>query len=302
MFLNFLKSLGNRGEVTVSTPPPAGVPPASASGSVVLPPAGDGTPPAVVPPAFSVPDLYKDKPWAKGIDSVDKLWAMNEGAQKLIGERPSGIPGPDATPEELHKFWNSLGRPETADKYQFDYGKNADGTPKAAVDAEWEKNVKQMMYDEGVTAKQASNLQKKFDGLVAETLKKRGIADQQLNTDFDAIGKDIYGAQYDKAVARVSPLLTEFTHPRLQPGLAKLTPEALAIVTNVVDNIRAKFIKSDGAPNVGGGGQPVQTGDSLRSQARELMQSSAYTNSFDLAHEATKTKIAELYRQAALIK
>ena len=77
--------------------------PGNVSASVVLP--GQGTPPAGAPPAgtapaFSIPDAYKDRPYLKGVDSVDKVYEMLDGSQKLLGQRPAGIPAPDAKPEE----------------------------------------------------------------------------------------------------------------------------------------------------------------------------------------------------------
>jgi hypothetical protein len=297
----WLRSLGEKGEVAVSTPAPAGAPPASASAPVTLPPAGDGEPPAT-PPAFAIPDAYKDRPYVKGIDSADKLWAMLDGAETKLGQRPAGIPADTATPEEWRKFWTAMGAPETADKYAFDYGKNADGTVKTAPDPKWESGVKEMLYKYGISAKNAVGLQKDFDALAQNMLKEKGLAEQALNQEFDKIGKDIYGAEYDKAVARVSPLLKEFTNPKLQPGLAKLNPEALAILTNVVDNIRAKFISADTPPGTPPGGGPTGNADSLRAEARALMATPAYSNSFDPSHDATKIKIAELYQRASQMK
>ena len=285
--------------IVVSTPPPVVPAAGSASASVVLPPPGDGTPPPVVPPAFAIPDLYKDRAWAKGLDSHDKVFAMLDGAETKLGQRPAGIPADTASPDEWRKFWTSMGAPETADKYAFDYGKNADGTPKTAVDPKWETGVKEMLYKYGVSAKNAVGLQKDFDALAQNMLKEKGLAEQAINQDFDKIGKDIYGAEYDKAVARVSPLLKEFTDPKLQPGLAKLNAESLAILTNVVDNMRAKFISADRAPGAPPGGTGQVTPDSLRAEARALMASPAYTNGFDPNHDATKNRIAELYKLAS---
>ena len=302
----WLKSLGEKGEVVVTpAPASAATPAASVAAPVVLPAAGGGTPaPVATPPAFTVPDTYKDRPYAKGIDSPDKLWAMLDGAEKKLGERPAGIPADTATPEEWQKFWRSMGAPEKPEEYQLDYGKNADGTLKTAPDAKWESRVKTLMHKYGISMKNAPAVQKDFDAIVAETMKERGIAEQAVNAEFDTIAKGVYGAEYDKMVQRVAPLLQEFTHASLKPGLAKLSPEGLAIVSSIVDNMRAKFIKADGAPltPAGGGGSGAGTADALRQEARTLMATPAYTNAFDPAHETTKAKINELYQRASQMK
>lgn len=301
-FFQWLKNLGEKGEVTVSTPAPAGAPPASASAGVTLPPPGDGTPPAT-PPAFAIPDAYKDRPYIKGIDSPDKLWAMLDGAETKLGQRPAGIPADNASPEEWQKFWRALGAPEKAEEYAFDYGKDDKGNPKTAPDAKWETGIKQFLHKFGISAKVAPVMQKEFDGLVQGMMKERGIADQALNQDFDKIGSEVYGAERDKVIARVAPILQEFVHPKLQPGLAKLSPEALMILSSTIDNVRAKFISADGAPlTTPGGGTGAGNVDSLRAEARTLMATPAYTNSFDPNHEMTKTKIADLYNRASQIK
>ena len=292
---------------TVVTPPPltvTAVPPATSSPTapVTLPPATSGQPPAATPPAFAIPEAYKDKPYLKGVDSLEKALAMLDGAETKLGQRPAGIPADTATPEEWNKFWAMMGRPETADKYQFDYGKNADGTPKAPTDLEWDKALKQMLYDEGISAKQAANLDKKFQAVIAETMKRKGIIDQQLNADFDKLGTEVYGAERDKVIARVTSLIKEFVNPKLGAGVAKLNAEQLMIMSSVIEGMRAKFISSDTPPGTPpGGGAPINA-EALRAEARALMNTPAYTNAFDPAHEATKTRINELYQKASQIK
>jgi hypothetical protein len=300
----FLKDLGERGEV--AAPPPITVTPVppiapSPTAPVTLPPAGDGKS-AVAPPAFVIPDTYKDKPYLKGADSLEKVLAMLDGAETKLGQRPAGIPADTATPEEWRKFWTAMGAPEKPEGYQFDYGKNADGTPKAPTDAEWDKALKQMLYDEGISAKTAARLDLKFQGIVAEAMKRKGIADAQLNTDFDKLGSELYGAERDKVIERVTKVIKEFVNPKLGAGVAKLNAEQLMIMSSVIDNMRAKFMSAEGAPLTPAGGGGQGTAESLRAEARALMATPAYTNAFDPAHEATKTKINELYQRASQIK
>lgn len=285
------------------TPPPVTVTPVvttpapSVAVPITLPPAG-----SVTPPAFAIPDGFKDKPYLKGVDSLDKVYAMLDGAETKLGQRPAGIPADTATPEEWNKFWNLMGRPETPDKYAFDYGKNADGTPKAPTDLEWDKALKQMLFEEGLSAKQAANLDKKFQAVVGEAMKRKGIIDQQLNADFDKIGTEVYGAERDKVVARVTALIKEFVNPKLGAGVAKLNAEQLMIMSSVIEGMRAKFISSDTPPGTPpGGGAPINA-EALRTEARALMATPAYTNAFDPAHEATKTRINELYQKASSLK
>ena len=131
-------------EGTITLPPPAGTPPAGA------PPAG--TPPAGTPPAFSIPDAYKDRPYLKGVDSVDKVYEMLDGSQKLLGQRPAGIPGPDAKPEEIEKFYSAT-RPKTAAEYQFEID------PSIKADEKVIGKMKDLMFKHGLTPAQAKGMQ-----------------------------------------------------------------------------------------------------------------------------------------------
>lgn len=282
--------------------PQGGTPPASASGTVVLPPAG--TPPAAIPPTFSVPDAYKDKPWAKGIDSTDKLWAMNDGAQELIGKRPAGIPAPDAPQAEWDKFYEAVGRPKTATEYQFDYGKNADGTLKTAPDAKWEAGIKEMMFKHGVTSKQAVAMQKDFDGIVANMIKEKGIQTAQENTDFSKTATELFGAERDNVLANGKALLTEHVKdPRIQAALAKLPNEALMILAATMKSFSDKYIKSPSAPTNPPGASGTGVNGSgkaeMMTEARRLMTTPEYSNSMHPDNAKTLARVNQLYIDAA---
>lgn len=291
------------GAATIVLPSASGAPPASASGTVVLPPAG--TPPAT-PAAFSVPDTYKDKAYAKGIDSPDKLWAMLDGAQELIGKRPAGIPAADAPQAEWDKFYEATGRPKVATEYQFDYGKNADGTAKTAPDLKWESSVKEMMFKHGITAKQAVALQKDFDGLIANTVKEKNLQVQQDNQNFDQVSTELFGVDRDKVLANGKALLTEHVKdPRIQVALSKLPNEALMVLASALKSISDKFIKSPGAPsNVpgapgsGGAGSTGGGKESMMAEARRLMTTPEYSNSMHPDNAKTLAKINQLYIDA----
>lgn len=285
----------------VTPPAGGGTPLASASGTIILPPAG--TPPAT-PPAFVVPDAYKDRPYVKGIDSPDKLWVMLDGAQDLIGKRPAGIPAPDAAQAEWDKFYEATGRPKTAAEYKFDYGKNADGTDKGAPDVKWEASIKDMMYKHGLTSKQAVSLQKDFDGIVANVLKEKNIQVAQENADFTKISTEMFGAERDNVLANGKALLTEHVKdPRLVAAMAKLPNDALMVLAATMKSFSDKYIKSPGAPGTppgapgtgaGGGGKAE-----MMAEARRLMTTPEYSNSMHPDNTKVLQRVNQLYIDAA---
>lgn len=291
------------GSATITTPPPTGTPPASASTTMALPPAG--TPPsAATLPAFAIPDTYKDKPWAKGIDSSDKVWSMLDGAQELIGKRPAGIPAPDAAQAEWDKFYEATGRPKVAAEYAFDYGKNADGTPKVSTDVKWETGLKEMLFKNGVTAKQALGLQKDFDAIIANTLKERNIAVEQDNQDFTKITTEIFGAERDKVLANGKALLNEhITDPRIKAMLPKLSNDGLTILASALKSFSDKFIRSPGAPTnppgAPGTGTTAGGKTEMHAEARRLMGTPEYTNSMHPDNAKVLARVSQLYQDAA---
>lgn len=293
------------GGATIVTPPAVGTPPGSASTTMVLPPAGS-TP----PPAFAVPDVYKDKSWAKGIDSQDKVWSMLDGAQELIGKRPAGIPAQDAPQAEWDKFYEAAGRPKAATEYQFDYGKDDKGQPKTAPDPKWESGIKEMMFKHGITAKQAAGLQQDFDGIIANTIKEKGLAVEQENMDFTKITTEIFGADRDKVLANGKALLAEHvTDPRIQAMLPKLSNDGLTILASALKSFSDKFIKSPsasstppGAPGSSSAGTTSGGKAEMTAEARRLMTTPEYNNSMHPDNAKVLARVAQLYQDAAKLQ
>jgi hypothetical protein len=291
------------GSATITTPPPAGTPPASVSTNVVLPPANT-PPPAGTPPAFSIPEAYRDKPWAKGIDNPDKVWSMLDGAQELIGKRPAGIPAPDAPQAEWDKFYEATGRPKTAAEYQFDYGKDDKGNPKVATDTKWEASIKDLMFKNGISSKQAVAMQKEFDQIVANTIKEKNLQVQQENQDFDKTATELFGAERDRVLANGKALLTEHVKdPRIQAALAKLPIDALMVLASTLKSFSDKFIKSPGAPGTPPGAPGTgSTGGGkaeMHAEARRLMTTPEYTNSMHPDNAKVLARISQLYQDAS---
>ena len=258
-------------------------------GAITLPPA-DGAPVGGAP-AFSIPDTYKDRPYLKGVDSIDRVYEMLDGAQKVLGTRPAGIPGPDAKPEEVEKFYSAI-RPKIATEYQFEID------PSVKPDEKVIGRVKDLMFKHGLSAIQAKGLQKDFDQMAIEMAKEKGIVLQEQNTNFDKLAKDVFGADRDKILATSKGLIDTFTPPAMKGEVAKLSNENLIVLAGILNGIHAKYIKTDGAPPAPGAGGG-ETPETLRTEARALMASKAYTDSMDVNHMNVRKQVDELYRRAS---
>lgn len=265
------------------------------SAAVVLP---IETPPVVVPPAtatpapgaFAIPDAYKDKPYLKGVDSADKVFKMLDGAQTLIGQKTPGRPADGAPQAEFDAYYESLGRPKTADEYVFE---PVEGLQ---YDEKLTKSVKELMFKNGISAAQAKEVQKGFDSLVAQAVKDKGIELKQLDQDFDKLGTEAFGAQREQVLAQSKALIDKHTSEKMKPYVAKLSNESLVVLADVLSNISKVYIKEDGAP----GGAPTVTGTTpaeRSAKGRELMASPAFNDPWHKDHAAVVKQVSQLYNQ-----
>lgn len=240
------------------------------------------------PPQFSIPDAYKDREWARGIDAPDKLWSKLDGAQTLIGKRPAGIPEMNAPKEQWDAFYKTLGRPDAPDAYQF---KPLEGT---TPDAEFEKTVKNVFHEAGLTPKQAEIVHGKISMALAEIDKQQKAAAAQADVDFDKLANETFGANKDKALDLSRKLLTQYGPQGMMSHLEKLSNEHLLIVAGALHNIASKFISPDQLPDAqaGGSGSSIENN---RAEARKLMATDAFKDPMHKDHEETIKKVNDLY-------
>lgn len=219
-------------------------------------------PKLVTPPAFAIPDEFKDKPYLKGVDSQEKLFKMLDGAQTLIGQKGPAVPKDDAAKEDWDKYYESIGRPKTADEYQLE------GAEKG--DQKFIPKVRQALHEAGLTPKQANIAWSKVNVALNEYMTEKGITDQQLDTDFEKLATDSFGVERDRVLATSKELIDKHTSVNMKAYVGKLSNENLIVLADVLNNINKTYIKQDGPPR----GQPIlngQTPDQLRAKARGLM-------------------------------
>lgn len=240
-------------------------------------------------PDFStfIPENYRGKPYLNGIDSTEKLFTAFDNAQKLIGQRPAGIPQENAAPEEWDKFYKAMGRPEKADAYEFEKV----GTQER--DAAFDLKVKEMFFKAGISAKQAKEIQTSFDNLMAEQLQNNKNQAEQLDRDFDKLALETFGERKDAAISGARELLNQFIPEKMKGHISQLSNENLIVMASVLDGVRSKYINEDGAPGVGKGGH---SGEDMRQKARELMASEAYLNPLHRDHDSVKEQINQIYK------
>lgn len=275
-----------RDATVVMDPPSAAVTPPVVTPLTVTPPAV--TPPAVTPPSFSIPDAYKEKGYLKGVDSVDKVFKMLDGAQELIGKKGPSKPVDGAPQAEWDAYYESQGRPKTAAEYVFEPIEGMKHDEKLM------QGVKELMFKNGVSAAQAKELQKGFDTIVAQIAQDKGIELKQLDQDFDKLGTQTFGAERDRILANSKALIDKHSSANMKPYIANLPNESLVVLADVLNNVGKIYIKQDGAP----GGGPTVTGQTpaeISSKGRELMASEAYNNPWHKDHATIVKQVKDLY-------
>lgn len=259
-------------------------------------PNGTPDPNAPVIPAFEtlIPAEYKDKPWVKDVKDIPSLFKRTDGLLSEMGKRPAGIPQDNAAPEEWEKYYKAAGRPDKPEEYGF----KAD--TEAAKSLGWDdkiaEGVQGVLHSAGLSKKQAAMVREGYEKLIIEHAKEKGIAAQQLDTDFEKLSKNAFGDSADKVLAESKILIAKYGHESMKPHIEKMSNENLIILASVLKGVREQYIKEDILPPAGGSGAGGGKSEAeVRKEAMTLMASEAWRNFSHPDHAATTKKVNELY-------
>ena len=258
-------------------------------------------PPQTPPPAAFetiIPDEFKDRTYLAdlkgkpvGPDTYKELFKKLDGAQTLIGKK-TGVPAADAPAEEWEKFHAAL-RPAKADDYEIPVNEGSKPDP------EVQKAVKGIFHEAGLTKAQASKLMAKFEGFVDGQTKAQREAAAAADAEFEALTKKTFGPENEKVLSRSKELLNTLTPPEMSPFLNRLPNESLVLIAGLMESVRAKFMKEDSMDGGGGEGGSATDVATLRKQARDLMASPSFKDTFHQDHATTKAKVDAIYAQIA---
>ena len=148
-------------------------------------------------------------------DTTEKLASgyieLEKDSSRLRNEKGLIIPGENATPEEMSAYYNSLGRPETADVYELSEPKDMpDGM---VYDAERTKAFAEIAHKEGVTAKQLSALHKAWNDNVREQIEAQNTEVTKFATESTAEIKKEWGADFEANLAQADTAIDKIFGP-----------------------------------------------------------------------------------------
>ncbi len=252
---------------------------------------------------FAVPTEYAEKGWVKDIKSYDDLWKKSDGAQSLIGQKAA--PNAESTSEEWEAHYKTLGRPEDAGKYNFNRDGFSEDFRKNQSD-EYDNAVKSIFLEAGLNQKLVDIIQPKVEAMAIamqeQAATKQTEAKGEEDKAFDLAADKVFGTNRDQILADSKVLLSELAPEGFEQKIAEMPDDNLILLAGVLNNVKSKYINEDGSGSPSGGAAGVQTVDDLRQQARTIMQSDEYRNSFNTKSTEKRQEVAAIYEKIAKLQ
>lgn len=229
-----------------------------------------------------IPEAFRESSWAKKYTSADDFFKGVDHMSKMMGQKQVvqglQVPGENAPPEEVSKFYQALGRPEAADKYT--YAEDLKAYEGLNLDEE-KKGFSEVAFNLGLSQKQADQL---FKVYVEKSNQQFGARQESVVKNFDELAKNAFGDDYKanldlaKRGAKAIPggdkiNLEDIAHPFMLQALAKLGE-----VTG-----EDSFIDP----------QSSASGESLKEEAMRLQKSALYQK----GDPATVRRVEEIYKR-----
>jgi hypothetical protein len=201
--------------------------------------------------SMAIPETYKDTPVGKYKTIGEVVKGYGE-AQKLIGAKGVIVPSEKATPEEVEKFYNSLGRPEKPDGYKLSPMSGLH--PEVDMSPETEAGFKAFMHKHGIPQREADGIRKDYYTMMSQSLVKR---DQEMLTkkhSAETALRQEWGAEYGTRLSQASQLVEKFGGEGAREAFGDLgnNPIVLKTLGNLAKHFNEDtFVK--GNPVVAGG-------------------------------------------------
>lgn len=203
-------------------------------------------------PAFSVPDAYKDKPWAAKIKSQDDVYKQIDNLQGLVGKKSVVPDFEQSTPEQIEEYFSAL-RP--ADKSAYKFGDGADET--------FTGTVADLFSANGISAYQGNKIIEGYQAFERAQLEEARSAD-----GFKAEMTKSFGDKYDGNVTAVVKEHKTHLSTEDQALMDSLPNSYLGLVYRLTENMRKAYGAQETGAAVDKGG--VVQGADLEGQRRDL--------------------------------
>lgn len=261
--------------------------------------------------------LKKDPSLAsfKGVESIARSYAS---ARKMLGAEPGAfikVPTDATPPEELEKFYNTLGRPETSDKYVVPEGVAAN-QEKLMITADTLKEFGDVAHKLGLSNRQ-------FQAVIDWYAGAEGfVAKTQANalTEFEAtIGESTaklqgeWGEKYDaniemakaaqRAIAKQDETIVDLLETPFLVGKGRLgdDPRMIRLFARIGAGLREDELK-DGRAGSGTSFESKRTPAEAQAEIKQLEAdpefSKRWKDANNPAHKDAVARMQRLYEQA----
>lgn len=196
----------------------------------------------------SLPEELKNDPNISKYKSSEELAKGHLNAVKLVGAKGVIIPGKDAKPEEVEKFYNALGRPEKPEGYKLTPIENLHPSIKEKYTPEAEAVFKAEMHKIGLTNAQVDALHKWYfeNASKGELLKEQ--ATEKAIKDGEAALRQKYGKEYDIKLANAIKIVKKFGGQEAIDALGDTGshPAVVKMMMEISNHFSEDMIKSFG--------------------------------------------------------
>lgn len=209
-------------------------------------------------PSFSVPDAYKDKGWAKKVQSQEDLYKLVDNLDGLVGKK-SVVPDlSDLTKPEAQEFLKTLKGNTKIEDYKFPEG----------ADAEFSKQVAGLFDAAGIPAPLANKIISEYSG-IAEKIQAQQVSKEGLEAEW----KKSFGDDYTEAAGKATNLIKENLSAEDRQLFEGIPNQYLGLVYRLADSFRKKYGASEsGRAGEGGGGKPGGDINAIRSSLKAKLK------------------------------
>jgi len=220
----------------------------------------------------TIPEAYRDKPWAKENSAdAEAFYKFVDNQNALVGKKGIIIPGDG---EDRSEFYKALGRPDTFEEYDTT---PAEDLKEIKRDAEVDIAFKKLFHTEGLSKDTASKISQGVERIIYEKGKAEIDKNNAEDKAFADYNTTLFGENKDTIVANAQKIIKADVPQELHAGFDKLDGEAMSVMVAITDSLYKKYGKEDaftgGGEGAGGGGE---TYEGLSAQQRKLMENPGY--------------------------
>lgn len=249
--------------------------------------------------SFRIPDEYANNSAFQGINSMDDLCKKVVNQESLIGKKYVGIPNENSSPEEISKYREAIGVPVRFE----DYTMEATPEIKEAYgedDPEIMNSFKKVMFDAGLSQKQAQALRTGYDKIISGIAEKNSAKEKAIDLEFENLVDQAFGRAKEEKINIAREFIQKNVSANMKPYLPKVMEDnhALLLLADIANNIYPNMRQED-IRNLNSHGNGGATPESVRAKMQTIIASDAFQNSRHPGNDQAKL---ELQEQAKLLE